>query len=70
MFVKQIVLSYISPLIYCNITFTNEADILSPEAPVDGHFLIQQDIWQASFRAVLCDDADVGDLNGTTNELA
>ncbi len=42
----------------------------SPEAPVDGDVIIQQDIRQASFGAVLCDDADVGDLDGSTNELA
>lgn len=43
---------------------------LSPEAPVDGDVVIQQDIRQASFGAVLCDDADIRDLNGATNELA
>lgn len=42
----------------------------SPEAPVDGDVVIQQDIGQASFGAVLSDDADVGDLNGPTDEFA
>lgn len=41
----------------------------SPEPPVDWHILIQEDISQASFGAVLSDDTDVGDLNGTTNKL-
>lgn len=43
---------------------------LSPEAPVDGDVIIQQDVRQASFGAVLCDDSDEGDLDGTTNEFA
>lgn len=42
----------------------------SPEAPVDGDVVVQQDIGQASFGAVLCDDADVGNLDGTTDEFA
>lgn len=45
-------------------------ECFSPEAPVDGDVIIQQDIRQASFGAVLCDDGDVGDLDGPTDELA
>lgn len=41
-----------------------------PESPVDGDVIIQQDIRQASFGAVLCDDAHIRYLNGATDELA
>lgn len=45
-------------------------DVSSPEAPVDGNVIIQQYIRQTSFRAVLCDDADVGDVDGATDKFA
>lgn len=44
--------------------------LFSPEAPVDGDVFIKQDIGQTSFGAILCDDADVGNFDRTTNELA
>lgn len=45
-------------------------EVFWPEAPVDWDVIIQQDVRQASFGAVLRDDAHVGHLDGTTNELA
>lgn len=41
-----------------------------PEAPVDGDVIIQQDVRQAPFRTVLCDDAHVWDLDGTADKFA
>lgn len=47
-----------------------EKEVVWPEAPVDGDVIVQQDIAQASFRAVFCDDADVRHLDRPANELA
>lgn len=47
-----------------NIRHSEESTAVAlPEAPVDGDVIVQQDIRQASFGAVLCDDADVRDLH-------
>lgn len=44
--------------------------IFPPEAPVDGDVVIQQDVRQASFGTVLCDDAHVRDFNGPAYKFA
>lgn len=44
--------------------------LFSPEAPVNGDVVIEQDIRQASFGAVLRDNTDVGDLDTPTNKFA
>lgn len=44
--------------------------IFPPEAPVDGDVVIQQDVRQASFGTVLCDDAHVRDFDGTAYKFA
>lgn len=41
-----------------------------PEAPVDGDVIIQQDVREAPFGAVLCDDAHVRDLDGAAYKFA
>lgn len=41
-----------------------------PKSPVDGNIFIQENISEASFRAVLCDDADERNLDGASNELS
>lgn len=44
--------------------------LFSPEAPVNGDVVIEQDIRQASFGAVLRDYTDVGDLDTTADKFA
>lgn len=44
--------------------------IFSPEAPVNGDVVIEQDVRQASFGAVLRDNTDVGDFDTAADKFA
>lgn len=44
--------------------------IFPPEAPVDGDVVVQQDVRQAPFGTVLCDDAHVRHFDGAAYKFA